>query len=391
MKTLGELRATDQVRRLLRNHELLPNRVRPARIGVSPPDTLSANDHADWRNYLFFAEKVGAIEIVRGTRNQSDAIQRIRIRDADALARKVLGLLPAPERAAQTARVAREVCGGLQVLLGVVDEAVSVWRLGKAWEGISPEPEQAAGDFACAAALLRGDSAGLDRRTASLTMTGASKYLDRRGGSVAGILRCALDMPSDLPRNDVFERMGLSGFLQPVCLRAPAEIGGIPCDRHPLIGLSQEALSEVKPSGRPGYILSIENFASFNRHVREISDGAAVLYTGGFPSRAARTAAGMLAAAWPEAPIVHWGDIDAGGLLIAQAMEEAFARPIRPHLMSSALESSHWRSSPPLTRLCGMTERDDEWGVLARFLTSTEARTLEQEAIDPQPFRLGDR
>ncbi|MDB5584057.1 MAG: hypothetical protein JWR80_9233, partial [Bradyrhizobium sp.] len=40
---------------------------------------------------------------------------------------------------------------------------------------------------------------------------------------------------------------------------------------------------------RPPYVLIIENFASFVRHVREIAfdDGALVIFSGGFPSRAA--------------------------------------------------------------------------------------------------------
>ena len=387
----GKAHAENQLKHLLRNHEALPDRTRQAGIDVAPPDTLSARDHEDWREYLLFAEKIGAINIVRGKRNQSEAIHRIRVRDPDALARKVLSQIPASERAEKTAQAAIRACDGLAPLEDVVSDASSAWRRGKPWEGIPPEPDQAASDFAFAAALLRGGSNGLDRRTASITITGATKYLDRRGGSVAAILRCALDMPPELGRNDVFEKMGLTGFSQPVCLRAPAQIGGVPCDLHPLVGLSPEALGEIRVTGKVPYILSIENFASFNRHVREVSDGAVILYTGGFPSRAVRAAAKLLGEAWPDAPVAHWGDIDAGGLLIAQAMEEAFGRAIRPHLMSFDLASPHWRPSGPLTRLRGMAKRLDNWGDLAQLLVSVEAKTLEQEAVQPRPLNTGVR
>jgi hypothetical protein len=42
--------------------------------------------------------------------------------------------------------------------------------------------------------------------------------------------------------------------------------------------------SLIKLCGQPAALLTIENYASFNRHVREINDGALVLYTGGFAS-----------------------------------------------------------------------------------------------------------
>lgn len=70
-------------------------------------------------------------------------------------------------------------------------------------------------------------------------------------------------------------------------------------------------MPHIRPKRQP--ILTIENYASFNRQVREIEDGSLVVYTGGFP---AMGVVELLAKVLPTVPadvgFLHWGDVDAG-------------------------------------------------------------------------------
>jgi len=44
-----------------------------------------------------------------------------------------------------------------------------------------------------------------------------------------------------------------------------------------------------------------------------------------------------MASMWPNVPFFHWGDVDAGGLLIADSIRNAAGRPVKLHLMTPAL------------------------------------------------------
>lgn len=381
----GDRQAREQLTRLLRMADQRPDRVLPAAIKVTLPGELNAAAHRAWQDRLEMAARLGAIEIGYGKGNQRDAIRRITLKNPEILATQILGVQRAADHAVETYDAVVAACGGRCELLAVADEALARWSQGKAWERLEPDPAQAAADFACALGLLEGAFSRSDRRSVALQVAGSSKYLDRRGGVVATILKRALDLPGDLGPDDVFARLDIRRFGQPVCLRAPL-FCNVPCDNAPWIGLCSDAISDPIATGTPPYILFIENWSSFNRHVREILDGAAVLYTGGFPSHGVRAMAALLSRLWPSAPVAHWGDIDAGGLLIAEAMNLAAARLVVPHLMSSDLASANWRMTAPLKRVMRIAEREDAWGDLARFLTGPQARTLEQEALDPQPF-----
>jgi hypothetical protein len=90
----------------------------------------------------------------------------------------------------------------------------------------------------------------------------------------------------------------------------------------------------------PEFIMTVENWTSFNGQCREVGRGA-VIYTHGFPPSSVRMLVGRMAALWPRAPIYHWGDVDAGGLLIADSIREAAGRPVKLHLMTVSLAERH--------------------------------------------------
>ncbi|PDT55888.1 hypothetical protein CO678_41315 [Bradyrhizobium diazoefficiens] len=103
----------------------------------------------------------------------------------------------------------------------------------------------------------------------------------------------------------------------------------------------------------PAYVLTIENLASFNRHVAE-ADAArlgATLYVGGYPSLASQQALRTISAMVSEqTPIFHWSDIDPDGTWIFHTMERAVGRPILPHLGAGADQKVRTRSLPTKLR-----------------------------------------
>jgi len=63
-------------------------------------------------------------------------------------------------------------------------------------------------------------------------------------------------------------------------------------------------------------MLTIENFASFNRHIIEADPGrlGTTIYVGGYSSLVTQEALRTLAdAVPPDTPIFHWSDIDPDG------------------------------------------------------------------------------
>jgi hypothetical protein len=133
-------------------------------------------------------------------------------------------------------------------------------------------------------------------------------------------------------------------------------------------------------------VLTIENYASFNRHVRETSDGALVVYVGGFPSAAVTDLLKRLSKEIGDLPFLHWGDIDSGGLRIFSYIEGIVARPLRPHLMARELAERYGRPCEPDDTLAPIAKSESAIADLARWLAhGPDPRTLEQEALDPAP------
>lgn len=379
----GDTHARAQMLRLLARADAADEGARVLPEPVAPPPGLDIAAIAAWRERLKSAEEIGAISIRRGKGNQRDAITGIALRDADKLAARVLGVTRAGDKATKAAAAAFAACGDRTELRAVVEEAFARWRRGCAWERLAADPEDAGTAFACAAALLDSSFVARDRRSASMLVGGHSKYLDKKGGLIAAILRRALDLPEEVGAAEIFEKLGILAMGHPICMRVPASTGAAVCDAAPWIGLCPDVVEQLRPTSIPPYLLTVENWASFNRHAREIDDGAAVLFTAGFPSPDVRAALCALAGFWPNTPMFHWGDVDAGGLLIAEVLENAVGRVISPHLMDPSIKSTHWKTSRPLGRLSRIAERGGPWGKLAGFLVSKDARVLEQEALDP--------
>jgi len=136
---------------------------------------------------------------------------------------------------------------------------------------------------------------------------------------------------------------------------------------------------------RPHYCLTIENFASFNRHVMEADPQRAgiTIYVGGYPSLATQEALRTLAGAIPVAvPFFHWSDIDPDGTWIFRTIENALERELTPHLMSVEIAERYGRSPADRVRPALGPTTSAISGLL-EYLQREDAKWLEQEALDP--------
>jgi hypothetical protein len=181
--------------------------------------------------------------------------------------------------------------------------------------------------------------------------------------------------------------LGLEKFPQPVLVAGPVRIARTDFSSMVYVGIPPEQASLIEPARAIRSIITIENLASFNRHVREarLADDVAV-YTGGFPSRAV-TAALVAISQWPGiARIHHWGDLDEGGLRIALHLTSLLPILVLPHLMNPALARLHGNPAKASRKVD--LPPDHPWQPLATFLGSDDARFLEQENVDPVPIAM---
>jgi len=386
MKSEGDELARGSLLTLLQSADRNSGATRVPSVKVEAPSNPAPACHTAWRERLENAERNGAIELVRGKGNRRGVIERARLRDADKLALD-LGITRAPERMAAAVIAAKEGAAGRDGLNDAIEEAASKWKKGENWHRLPPDPEIVRTAFSAAAGLL--DVAfGTHFRVASAQISRDSKFLEQRGAVVCAILRQALALPEDTRSDEIWEILGLVKFRHPVCLRAPVsfrdvEGTSITGRAMPWSAVCPDVIPTCAQEGdEPDFIMTVENWTSFNGQCREIDRGA-IIYTHGFPAPPVRALVGQIARLWPDVPFFHWGDVDAGGLLIADSIREAAGRPIRLHQMTPALAAVHGRPRRPLTRVAAISHREDDFGELARYLCSEDCKTFEQELLPP--------
>ncbi|MCF8482232.1 MAG: DUF2220 domain-containing protein [Rhodospirillum sp.] len=303
------------------------------------------------------AETVGALTI-EWSRKARDLVDRVRLRDPKRLY-AFLKRDPTGERAfAVLEAVLADLPNPSSKLTPLLGSIRDRWAVGQPALG-SLKPGDGEGltvILQCVQAILREEHLDLELRAFSQKITGSTKAVERQALRLGEALKLLLPLPEEARGLEVLASLGLLKFSTPVLLRGHFEIRGVgEILARPLIGLPEEWIEGLSIVGRPPYLMSVENLASFNRYVREVGDDGLVIYAGGFPSRSVTAAFRHLDRALPaEVPAFHWGDIDHHGYLIADFIERRLTRPLRHHMME-------W-------------ERARERG----------KETLEQEALDPE-------
>jgi hypothetical protein len=357
--------------RLLSLSERRPDRTRSASAAPDYDELSSAEMVRRFHTQMEAAERAGAIRLRRGRRERRHLIERVSVVDPIALARH-LGKAPAGV-ASSRARAALNpiVVGGDDWVVRLLDEIEGRWARGEAAYRLAP------GDV-------------------SLRVTGDTKALDRHAGRLAGVLAVRFGEPSAKPEQ-IWTRIGLERFAHPVHIRGPIVVEderGVLVDGRatPFASVHPDLLPMMRLRAQPPALVTIENFASFNRYVREIDDGALVVYTGGFAATGVvELLKSLLAMLEPWVPFFHWGDIDPGGLRIFRFLEESLPRPPVPHLMNQDLAIIHGRPARRDPGLGAIADTDSAVATLAAWLARGEdIRHLEQEALDPISPVCGD-
>ncbi len=336
------------------------------------------------------AERAGALQVQRDAHaGDGTRLLRLSVCDAAALARH-LGVSLLDERVA----AAELHLDPWRARFPVLEEVLAAWRGNRKLRGAGPEAAPDLADAASAVAA-RLDDAGAERvlRRESARLFGDSKRLEKLTRWLE-LLATGELADSGLDEADVWAMLGLRREPQPLLIAGGGRVvldgTSVPLVR-PYLGVPMTAVQSFATDAR--CLVSIENLASF--HDASCAHGAEhalLLYTGGMPSPAWRTAySRILACLAPTLPIYHWGDIDEGGFRIAAKLAETAAaagRRLRPWRMSpdalteAACASAVKPTPAQLTRMCAWARRAG-WDEVASALQARPLR-LEQEQLEPQ-------
>lgn len=380
MTNAGREIALGALTKLLERAERNPGTKRSIRERL-PVGSLLSEDRDARDELLTAAADARAVRLVPGKKERASEIDYVELINPGPLY-PMLGRQPASTRADLALELIRKKVNVTEPWSAFIDILVAGWRVGNRPYGIgTEEAEEVALALIVAGELADGRWNGYDMRTVSTKVAAQSKWLESHLAIVSQVLRAAGVVPSELRAEDAINYLGVAKFPHPCLISGPIALDGQRVLARPYAGIAPENLRRLTLAAEPRYVLTIENFASFNRHVRELlCDDAVVLYTAGFPSTSFIEAFAKLASSC-SAPIFHWGDIDMAGLWIAEHLARVSPRPLRLHRMSSELASE--LGAPGVQSHTETTWSTQELSALAEFLGSADVHWLEQEAIDP--------
>jgi len=360
---------------------------------VSPigyPDYASFSDVSEMDRFaqeLGEAERSRAVKIAKGRGRNSDQIAHVRLEDASRLY-VFLGRRPARELADEAAS---RLMNGLDLPAEFEAAAASLlaaWSRGRSWQGFSlDDVDRLRPAFTLAKAILERRHQGIDYRTFSRRIAGDSKALERLEGPVVRLLGSTLELPPNARPRDALRTLGLEKFAPPMLLsgRIDFDTAELSATAPLYFGIPPAEAVRVRFQQKPRYLLTIENFASFNRHVAEADPErvGVTIYVGGYPSLATQEALRSLGAGVPDdVCIFHWSDIDPDGTWIFRTIERAVGKPLRPHLMSAELAEKFGKSPLEAVRPSVASE-GSAISPLVAYLQRDDAKWLEQEELDP--------
>jgi len=354
------------------------------------PDRAGFSDitsHDRFLRKIEMAEKVGAVSLTYDVGRRHGELKHIRLVSPERLYEH-LGRDRADYKAADALRKAIADSTLAPTLEAAAREIADGWARRRRWCNLGPAHwAELRTALSLAQAVLDGRQLDQDYRTFSRRVSGDSKALERLETAVVSLLRRVVPLPPDADARSALATLGLERFGPPVLLSGQFLLDGFHLPPHPMyFGLPPAAAGRLSFPIVPAYVLTIENFASFNRHVSEADPerNGLTLYAGGYPSIAVQRALASISSALPSAvPFYHWSDIDPDGAWIFRAVEKSIGRRLLPHLMTVELAEQHgdWPTRP--NRLRGGEAEGSAIADLVDFLASGQAKYLEQEEIDP--------
>jgi hypothetical protein len=351
------------------------------------PSVVAADS---FQKELVAVEQSGAIAIVRGRGARRDEINHVRL-VAPQLLYPYLDRKPVSQLA-EGARA--RLIDGLALHDGLRDAVATIaetWARARSWNRFGlDDTDKLHAALMLAQAILDGRHKDVDYRTFSRRVAGDSKVLERVEGAVVGLLGGILDLPPSAaarPR-EALRTLGLERFAPPLLIGGRFDLADVhlPPARPLYLGLPPQEAARIRFDTPPAYLLTIENFVSFNRHLIEADPQrlGTTIYVGGYPSLATQQALGVLAEMLDEStPIFHWSDIDPDGTWIFRTIERAIGRRLRPHLMSAEIAEALGKASPD-KRTLARCPPESGIAQLVEYLVQPDSKTLEQEELDPR-------
>lgn len=338
-------------------------------------------------------ERAGGIELIQTGPRTERRVTGVRLKDAGVLYRKV-ERRPADELAHQAVSELRSRSGLPPSAASLIDDAVAAWTRGVSHIGIRKGDGRTLANVIDIAIAVHGRMSGdpqgeQDFRTFSRLTVGDSKALEKNVRQVAAAMtKIFADMEEQtrLDPEELLASAGIRRLPQPILLHGNVSFDGRPFPTMPYVGVPTDCAGGIGLLTKPDYVLTIENFTSFVRHIREVarSERALVIYSGGFPSRPTLATITRLAAQ-AQVPTFHWGDMDAGGVRIFQHLERHLAGAdilLRPHLMNTELLRRFGRPALGVVGPVGDMHAS-AIADLANFLTASGI-VHEQEEFDPR-------
>lgn len=341
--------------------------------------------------HLANAEADGGVTLDWGRRAAAQDLQRIRIRDANRLA-AWLGVSRASTRAhaieQELAPLLTDAPGWLR---DTYMEALDQWRLGGSpFRVPAADTVAAIRLFRIARAVAAGQQEGLDLRRFSVHLLGDSKAVESMLTRLGGLLRRNPEWCQWEEDAELFQALGLEKFPPPLFIKGPLALdyGDTQWNLTPLrpyVALSPDAVGDIRSTGPVPYLLTIENLASFQRHVREVQDSGVVVYAAGFPAPSLVRVLEQLDQRLPaDCPFYHWGDRDIGGLRIySKVLTACRNHCVSPHLMSAPGPDPRGWAEMDRRSLEQAVSRGGAPGRLASEWIARKLGPLEQEALDP--------
>lgn len=352
--------------------------------------TVAASDA--FEEGLAFLAKEGGLEILHSGPKWERAIKSVKLCDPAVLYRH-RKRRPAPEFAEDSLASLRSRGDLPANAVLLLDEASLAWSRNSSYMGIRPGDGKTLTQVlrlagAVSARLGNLSASEVDFRSFSRVTSGDSKALEHNLSSIASTISRLSELSETQAMLDAEELLAVAGIKrlpQPVLVCGAISLDELPFPKMPFVGVPAECAGRVNLDRQPAYVMTIENFSSFVRYVREVAkdDDGLVIYSGGFPSRPALETIVKLARQ-ARAPIYHWGDMDGGGVRIFRYIEQRLASigvSLQPHMMNADLLRKVGSKAQGPIRI-GANMKESAILELARLIEDT-GLVHEQEEFDP--------
>ena len=358
--------------------------------------TVDPVQKAELHDSLEVAAKIGAVSLTRGKFRENHLLKKITLEDPHKLANHLGHHLASDQADGYREKLGDGLPEDFPWGKELVDAILEKWRVKASYSRIEPGNIKAAKDLIHALWNVEsGHHQGLDLRTFSAKALGNSKAMERIRDRFAGEWNKRYKTEYSEPR-DLYEALGLCKFPPAIYIRGPLKVhcGEMIIDLScapAFIGIPPDTITGIELTTIPeqvGYVLTIENLASFNRHCREVAEAncGIVIFSSGFLNPQAVRVIQQIDTILPASvPFFHWGDIDLGGLNIFAHIDGNLDRELIPHLMTPHLLINHGtlEQSRSYKAILNNKYSSDAIRELASYCME-HSMILEQENVDPQ-------